>query len=57
MCVYCEGKESIYYDKSGVIREIYIEEDKTMTVGHMGDDEFSVNIKISNCPMCGKKLK
>lgn len=54
-CNYCNSSKSLHYDKDGVISEIYIESDKTLSVTHPLP-EFSVNIKINYCPICGKKL-
>lgn len=55
MCDYCKKNKSLYYDREGVIQEIYIESDKTLTVSHP-ITEFSVNIPINYCMMCGNKL-
>lgn len=56
MCEYCEKSKSLHYDENGVIQEVYIESDKTLSITHPVS-EFSINIEIKYCPMCGKKLK
>jgi hypothetical protein len=60
MCDYCENTESLYWnpnDRESFIREIYIEQDETMTVTSNYDYSNSINLPINYCPMCGKKLK
>lgn len=54
-CEFCNELKSLYYDRSGVIQEVYIEPDKTLSVSNQ-DVEYIANIKINYCPMCGKKL-
>lgn len=78
MCEYCNGSESLFYDrKSKDVREVVVELDGTLSVSsnHYDYDEFerlesigfssdeaskmsqfSYNIEINFCPMCGRKL-
>ncbi len=61
MCEYCEQKESIHYSEKDYIQELYIEEDKTLTVQGPLDRfdlyaDNSVTIIINYCPICGRKL-
>ena len=60
MCEYCKDTESIYWnpnDRESFIREIYIEQDETMTVTSNYSSSNSINLQLNYCPMCGKKLK
>ncbi|MBY6842787.1 hypothetical protein [Clostridium botulinum] len=56
MCDYCKKSKSLHYDANGVIQEVYLESDKTLSITHPVS-EFNVSIKIRFCPMCGKRLK
>lgn len=44
MCEYCKNEKSLYYDRNGVIQEVYIEQDKTLSIAHPVSD-FSVSIE------------
>lgn len=55
-CMFFTEMKSMHYDSKGVILEVYIEPDNTMTVAAC-DCEDSVSIEIEYCPMCGRKFK
>jgi hypothetical protein len=55
MCEYCKKMKSLHYDRNGVIQEVYIEQDKTLSITHP-ISEFSISIDIEYCPKCGVKL-
>lgn len=79
MCEYCNGNESLFYDRdSKDVREVVIEGDgslsifsnnydredreKSESMGFPSDEaknmaEYSYNIKINYCPMCGRELE
>lgn len=79
MCEYCNGNESLFYDRySKDVREVVIEGDgslsifsnnydieqreKSESMGFTAEEarnmaEYSYNIKINYCPMCGRKLE
>lgn len=62
MCKYCDEGESIYFDeKTNFVREIIIEDDKTLSIftNWLGEDltmYADLNIEINYCPMCGAKI-
>jgi Zn-finger nucleic acid-binding protein len=56
MCDYCEKLKSLYYDRNGTIEEVFIEEDKILSICHEMS-EHSISIEINYCPMCGQKLR
>ena len=59
MCDYCDKMESLHWDDRGIIREVYIEADASLTVNidsYDDDDDDSCNISINFCPMCGERL-
>ena len=63
MCEYCDEMKSIYWNddyRKSSVREVYIEPDKTLTItanASYDEDNYSINIKINYCPMCGRELK
>jgi len=57
-CEYCQGSKSLYYSADNdYIREVYIEEDGTLSVFNPLDIMQSVSLEISYCPKCGRKIK
>lgn len=78
MCEYCKESKSLFYNRySKDVREVYIEQDSSITIASNNFDEedyekslkigfsnseaskmaqYSYNIKINYCPMCGKKI-
>ena len=56
MCDYCEKMKSLHYNKGGVIQEVYIEADGSLTITHPVS-EFDVSFKINYCPMCSRSLR
>lgn len=60
MCKFCKGTKNLYYSRTNAcIQEVYIEEDSTLSISCPlidSEDEYSVNLKINYCPMCGKKF-